>query len=224
MDASHVSLVAMMLQKEFFASFRCDRSMSLGLSLQHLSKVLKCAGKDDSITLKAEDGGDVLTLTFENSKMDRISEFELKLMDIDSEHLGIPETEYKAVVTMPSAEFARIVRDLSLIGDTCSVACGKEGVKFGVSGDLGTGSITIKQSTSADRPELSTLVEMEEPVDLSFALRYLNLFTKATGLSQQTVLSMSPDVPLVVEYKIHDDTQSYVRYYLAPKVADEETA
>ena len=49
---------------------------------------------------------------------DKISDFEMKLMDIDSEHLGIPETEYEAIIRMPSSEFARICRDLSSIGDT----------------------------------------------------------------------------------------------------------
>lgn len=39
-------------------------------------------------------------------------------MDISSENLGIPETEYAASVRMPSAEFQRICRDLSSIGDT----------------------------------------------------------------------------------------------------------
>lgn len=39
-------------------------------------------------------------------------------MDIDSEHLGIPEAEYHAIVRMPSAEFARICKDLASIGDT----------------------------------------------------------------------------------------------------------
>lgn len=39
-------------------------------------------------------------------------------MDIDSEHLGIPDTEYAAVVRMPATEFSRICKDLSNIGDT----------------------------------------------------------------------------------------------------------
>ena len=43
-------------------------------------------------------------------------------MDIDSEHLGIPDTEYSAVVKMPAAEFQRIMRDLSSIGDTGACA------------------------------------------------------------------------------------------------------
>lgn len=49
---------------------------------------------------------------------DKICDFDMKLMDIDSEHLGIPEAEYNAIVRMPSAEFARICKDLSSIGDT----------------------------------------------------------------------------------------------------------
>lgn len=39
-----------------------------------------------------------------------MSEFELKLMDIESEHLGIPDTEYKCTVKLPAAEFQRIIR------------------------------------------------------------------------------------------------------------------
>lgn len=49
---------------------------------------------------------------------DKIADFEMKLMDIDSEHLGIPEAEFQAIVRMSSAEFARICKDLSSIGDT----------------------------------------------------------------------------------------------------------
>ena len=47
---------------------------------------------------KAEDTGDVVTFMFESKNADRISDFELKLMDIDSEQLGIPDSEYGATV------------------------------------------------------------------------------------------------------------------------------
>jgi proliferating cell nuclear antigen len=39
-----------------------------------------------------------------STEHDKISDFDLKLMEIESDSLGIPETEYKAVVNMPSAE------------------------------------------------------------------------------------------------------------------------
>lgn len=59
---------------------------------------------------------------------------------------------------MPSAEFARIMRDLSVIGDTCTIECTKEGVKFSVSGDLGVGKIMVKQNTSVEKDEVSQLL------------------------------------------------------------------
>ena len=100
MDTSHVSLVSLIMRDDGFEHFRCDRSISLGINLASITKVLKCAGNDDSVTLKAEDSQDQLTLMFESPQQDRISDFEIKLMDIDSEHLGIPDTEYKASVKM----------------------------------------------------------------------------------------------------------------------------
>ncbi len=66
MDASHVSLCALALEKKGFDHFRCDRTRALGLNLVSMSKVLKCSGNDDSVTLKAEDEGDELSLLFEN--------------------------------------------------------------------------------------------------------------------------------------------------------------
>lgn len=51
-------------------------------------------------------------------------------MDIDSEHLGIPDTEYAAVVKMPSSEFMRICRDLTTIGESVVISANKDSVKF----------------------------------------------------------------------------------------------
>lgn len=66
MDSSHVSLVALVLNSEGFEHYRCDRSMSLGLNLASIAKVLKCAGNDDSVTLKGEDDSDTVSFVFEN--------------------------------------------------------------------------------------------------------------------------------------------------------------
>lgn len=225
MDSSHVSLCALLLRSSAFEHFRCDRSLSLGLNLVNLSKILKCAGNDDTMTLKAEDEGDSMALVFENNSQDRISDFELKLMQIDSEHLGIPDTEYKCSVTLSSSEFQRIIRDLGVLGDTCVISCNKEGVKFSVSGDMGTGNITLKENGAVDEKEdkksVSCTINMEEPVELQFAIRYLNFFCKATPLSDTVKLSMSADVPLVVEYSLEEGQVGYVRYYLAPKIDEE---
>ena len=112
MDNSHVALVSMMLRAEGFSPFRCDRNIALGINLTSLTKVLRAAQNEDILTLKAEDAPDVVNLVFESSETDRLSEYDIKLMDIDQEHLGIPDTEYAATIEMPSSEFQRICRDL----------------------------------------------------------------------------------------------------------------
>lgn len=118
MDNSHVALVSMMLKAESFAPYRCDRNVALGVNLTSLTKVLRAAQGEDILTLKAEDAPDVLNLVFEASDNDRLSEYDLKLMDIDQEHLGIPDTEYAATITMPSSEFKRICLDLMALSES----------------------------------------------------------------------------------------------------------
>ena len=57
---------------------------------------------------------------------------------------------------------------------------------------MGTGSIALKHNTSVDKEEEAVVVDVQEPVELNFALRYLTLFTKATPLGPTVTLSMSP--------------------------------
>lgn len=66
MDSSHVSLCALKIRDDGFDHYRCDRSLSLGLSMANISKILKCAGNNDTVTLKAEDTADTLTIMFES--------------------------------------------------------------------------------------------------------------------------------------------------------------
>ncbi|MCL4129069.1 UNVERIFIED_CONTAM: hypothetical protein GTU68_015382 [Idotea baltica] len=221
MDNSHVSLVSVSLRAEGFDKYRCDRNIIMGMDLQSLGKILKCASNDDIITMMAQDDADTVNFLFESPSQEKVSDYSMKLMNLDQEHLGIPETNYFCIVNMPSGEFARICRDLSQFGDSIVIACTKEGVKFSANGDIGTANVKLAQTSNADNEEDAVVIDLQNPVTLTFACRYLNMFTKATPLSPTVTLSMSLDVPLVVEYKIAD--MGHIRYYLAPKIDDEES-
>ena len=100
-----------------------------------------------------------------------------------------------------------------------TIAVTKEGIRFSATGDLGTGNIMLKNNSAVDKEEDAVVIDMQEPVQLNFAIRYFNLFTKATALGPTVTLSMSPDIPVVVEYPI--DNLGSIRYYLAPKIDDD---
>jgi len=252
MDSSHVSLVSMQLLESGFEQYRCDSDQCLGIQFSALSKILKCMTSKDSLSIQAQSDGDVVNFIFESMDQKRYSNFELKLNDIDQEQLGIPDTEYETIIEMPSAEFQRICRDLAAIGDTVTISATKQGVKFSVSGDIGSGDMTIKgMMTENNRKQMKVeedgmeqdddedmmtgnnvdddddgnngvKISLSDTVQQTFSLRYLNNFTKATGLSDKVILRMGTDVPLEVEYKIGDDNFGNLRYYLAPKIDDDE--
>ncbi|KAE8152997.1 Mysoin-binding motif of peroxisomes-domain-containing protein [Aspergillus avenaceus] len=219
MDNSHVALVSMLMKAEGFSPYRCDRNIALGINLISLTKVLRAAQNEDILTLKADDSPDAVNLMFESAETDRLSEYDIKLMDIDQEHLAIPETEYAATVEMPSAEFQRICRDLNALSESVVIEANKEGVKFSCQGDIGSGSVTIRQHTNVDKPEQNVSIDLSEPVALTFSLKYLVNFCKATALSSTVKLCLSQEVPLLVEYGLGS---GHLRFYLAPKIGDEE--
>lgn len=72
-------------------------------------------------------------------------------MDIDSDTLGIPDTEYDVRVKMPSGEFARIVRDLSALGESVKIDVSKDGVRFSAEGEAANGNILLKPTESVRR-------------------------------------------------------------------------
>ncbi|KFA66309.1 hypothetical protein S40285_01910 [Stachybotrys chlorohalonatus IBT 40285] len=220
MDSSHVALVSMLLTAGTFSPYRCDRNIPLGVNLTSLTKVLRAAENEDVLTLKAEDAPASLNLTFESQSRDRVSEYDLNLIDIDQDQMAIPETEYSATITMPSSEFRRICTDLSAISEAVSIEATKDGIKFSSNGDLGTGSVNLRAHTDAEKPERNVGIDLTDTVSLTFALKYLIHFCKATALSPTVKICLAAEVPLLVEYGMEDN--SYLRFYLAPKIGDDD--
>merc|ERR1739848_701416 len=182
MDSSHVALVALMLRESAFSEFKCDRPTSLGMNVEALTKVLKMCGPNDSLKLKWQNESDQISFQCESTEDDRIADFEMKLMEIESEHMEIPEQSYKVVVRMPSSEFQKICRDLKEFGETMQIQASKEGTRFTVQGDVGTGNVVLKPRDS-EKPEDRVSLTVHESVTATFALRYLVTFAKAAPLS-----------------------------------------
>lgn len=99
-----------------------------------------------------------------------------------------------------------------------AIECTKEGVKFQCTGDIGSGSVSLRQHTNVEDEGKNVEINLSEPVALTFSLKYLVNFCKASGLSDQVKLCLSNEVPLLVEYALANN--SYLRFYLAPKVWD----
>merc|ERR1719343_1194993 len=217
MDSSHVALVSLLLRESAFSDFKCDRPTSLGMNVDSLGKILKMCGQNDSLKLRWQNDADLVNFQCESGEDDRIADFELKLMQIESEHMEIPEQHYKVVAKLPSAEFQKICRDLKEFGDTMQVKAGKEGITFSVQGDVGAGNVMLKPRES-EKPEEKVTLKVDEPVTATFALRYLVNFSKAAPLCGAVELGLGPEAPLLVKYDLETTENGHMQFYLAPKI------
>merc|ERR1712183_1132502 len=163
MDSSHVALVSLLLRESAFSEFKCDRPTSLGMNVDSLGKIFKMCGPNDSLRLRWQNDADTLNFQCESSDDDRIADFDLKLMQIESEHMEIPEQHYKVVAKLPSGEFQKICRDLKEFGETMQVKATKEGITFSVQGDVGAGNVMLKPR-EGEKPEDRVALTVHEPV------------------------------------------------------------
>ena len=107
-----------------------------------------------------------------------------------------------------------------MFSDSINITATKAGITFTGKGETGSSVVQYNSTNSADDEEGAVSVEVKEPVNVNFSIKYMNQFTKATSLSPRVRISLCNDVPIVIEYQIEEN--GYLRFYLAPKIDDED--
>ncbi|AOA63762.1 Proliferating cell nuclear antigen [Komagataella phaffii CBS 7435] len=213
-DNSRVLLISLLIEKDTFEEYRCDRNITLGVGLGSLSKIIGNGANSDYLTISADDDADKLNIIFEDKVKDKISEYNLKLLDIDADLLDVGPMDTDATITLPSADFAKICKDMKVLSESLQIIVTKDSALFQSVGDIGTGNIVIRPKTDIDHPEESVTISLDKPIDLSFGSKYLSDIIKATSLSQKVTIKLTDQSPGVFEYKL---PSGYLRFYLAPK-------
>jgi len=201
MDSAHVSLCSLLMRTELFKSFSCPDAISLGINMKALAMVLSGAKGE----LHMRSNGETLDLTVH--KLDGTADYTLKLLDIDSENLGLPDTEYQTIAVLPSNTFSKVVKDLANFSDSCAIRI-REHLQIGVNGHLG--QVLWK---SGEECNCSVLEKMGTSL---FSMRYLCFFAKGSMVSKKCIIGISPDVPMCITYPIEE--MGHLRFYLAPKM------
>lgn len=62
-----------------------------------MTKILRCASSEDTVTLRAWDNPDIIVFMFESQNKEKVAEYEMKLINMDQEHLGIPVSYYSYI-------------------------------------------------------------------------------------------------------------------------------
>ena len=243
MDGSHVSLVDFRLNRKAFVGETCfvedarkQAGVPVGISMKTLADIAGCIDKKDSLTLEATDTE--LCLESENAKQSRLAKFRLPTMDIDSEHMSIPDLGYRASARVLASEFKRVVDSMMMLGDTMIVTFSVVGLEFravGAATENVNQARVLMQATQEEDPTADNVViKIEDDkhqegaktvVTVQLATRYMRHFAKAAGASEFVTIRASRDAPVLVQYDLLDDEKTnvgWLKFHLAPKITEND--
>ena len=165
MDTSHVSLCEFQIPADQFDTYEISLdSFVAGINLTNLSKILQCSDKDTSLMLLIDEiDVDKLIIQFDSNKTKKsktklntkpkkvcsrnIDQYELNLMNIDSQDLSIPAKECDTLIKMSSVKFQKLLQKLTIFGETCTISTFSDNVEFLSIGDIGSGKLRFVEKS-----------------------------------------------------------------------------
>lgn len=214
MDSSHISIFEINLKKEWFDTYNVDENIVVGLNGNIFQKILSMWTQNHNVKLylnnKDSDKLDIAFETINDCKNEFNKYYEIPMVEIDSEILNIPDTEYTLDVEMNSKSFKKIVDELSSLGDTVTFNCDEN--EMNVLTKSMEGNMNVK--ISFDQINVYSIEEGSD-VSASFTLKYIKSISLLTKLTEVTHIHISNDIPLLIKYDLNDD--SHVRFFLAPQ-------
>lgn len=222
MDSSRVSIFELSLPADWFDiyNFTQDGSFTIGVNSIILFKILNTRDKSQETHIIYDNNADNDKLFIHfmcENKTIYDKQFELPLIDIDVEIMEIPTSECNAELSINSTNFANIISQLKIFGDTIDIECSEEKIELhSISQESG------KMMVNIDIDELTSYsINEGETIHLSFSLAILQNICLYHKLSKEMIIYLTDQFPLKLVYNLGDES-STMTFYLAPKINDND--
>jgi proliferating cell nuclear antigen len=207
MDKSHTILAHLYLAAQNFEVYECKKEkIIIGVNMFHLFKLINSIDNDDTLTIYIENSDYVdgivshLALKFENGEIKQCKTQKLRLIEPEPEELQYPDVKFSSIINLPSADFQKIIRDLSCISDKLEIKSVGNELIFKCSGQFA--SAEIHRAESDGRMGFILKQDSSKIIQGEFSLKNLGYFIKCTNLCQQIEVYLENDLPLVVKYNV----------------------
>jgi len=207
MDKSHTILVHLFLAASNFEFYECKKEkIIIGVNMFHLFKLINTIENDETLTIYIENSDYVdgivayLSLKYENGEIKQRKTQKLRLIEPDPEELQYPDVTFSSIINLPSADFQKIIRDLSCISEKLEIKSVGKDLIFKCSGQFA--SAEIHRTESDGSMSFITKQDSSKIIQGEFSLKNLGYFIKCTNLCQQIEVYLENDLPLVVKYNV----------------------
>jgi proliferating cell nuclear antigen len=206
LDTARAALVDLKLLGENFEEYECSNEECTGVNITNTFKLLKPISNNDTLTI--EHNKELLTFKVENEIKKSNTQFSLKLLELDEDHIQIPEIKTKVTTIMASSDFQRICRDMMNLSSEINISREDNKIIFECDGDF------ARQKTVIDCQDEENF---KGKLEGTYSLKYLNLFTKATSMCASVQIQMEEEMRfLILKYNVANLGE--LSFYLATKV------
>jgi proliferating cell nuclear antigen len=205
-ETNNISFIDLLIAKDDLKSYVVEHENStITFDLKLLLKILGKMNRTSPFRLRHLHDSDKLKVS------QLTKEYTLSLIDIDIQAIDVPDRENDVVVSVPSLKLKDTFETLLLFSETCRISALSTRKSLVVSshGDFGSG----REEYEADEDDKITTTFYE-----FFPLPYLVKFMKAMKVSSHVNICMNRGKPVSFQF---DYDNSYLRFYLAPKVSDD---
>lgn len=222
MDGSHISMLYIMLRRDQFLDYKVNSSGTISYNVNSFKPVIKSMREGDHLRIRHSVGSDELDIYLIDG--DRKNKYQIKLLDIDTEHLNMDaEMEHDVFISTGKAAISRILNDIKNV-DSSDTTLTVEGDKIVI--EAKSDQCTLKMKPTADLMRIMSAPE--EKVSALYSSRYILHIQKMLAISKQRInLKIDSECPLLVEMTIRTDEPSEnvnqkifssMKYFLAPKI------
>jgi len=220
MDKTQTVVVYLDLPHDKFECYECKRDrIIICMNLHNFSKILTTLDSTDTLNMYIDnnnyDDGFVsyFSIAVENAQINQLWIMHLRVMDPESEESIYPDMEFSSVITMPSADFQKIIRAYHILSTDVEIKIVGNEINFSCTGQIADSGIT-RTSLGGEKSSSDKVVQG------CFPLRALSNFIKCTPLSPQIDIYLANDLPLVTKYAVAN--LGTLRLCLAAKQAPAE--
>jgi len=220
MDSARVSIFEIDIKSTWFDKYERTEAanLCLGINASILYKILNTRDKSQELTITYdEDESDKLSIQFSSpNKAIFDKNFIIPLIDIDEQLMQIPESDSHAEIVINATNFANIINQLRLFGDTIDISCSEEQILL-CSNSVDCGKMTVEIKMD-DLDEFS--INDGASLKLSFSLTQVHNICMYHKISKDVKIKWINDFPMQISYAIDNDLMN-LRFYLAPKISDD---
>jgi proliferating cell nuclear antigen len=212
MDPSRVAMVDFEWPKTIFEEYLCTEPTKMCINITELLKLLKRAGKDETVELALDEKTGRLQVKIAG-KYSR--NFTMPTLEASEEEVPTPKLTFNVKVKATTNGLSQAIEDAQLVSDHVRIEADQEKLAFNATGDLMGAEISLQKGSD-------TILDLEakEPAKATFSLSYLSEIIKAaSATSDISTLEFSSDMPIKIDFQ--QTKEGKLTFYLAPRIETE---